>query len=73
MYHVIAWKVICYSVDPTLFVSSYEPEVTMGGDEHHDADKMHKVIFAVGGIKNMDYSHVVDCELDELTLPLATK
>ena len=52
MYQVIVWKVICYSVGPTLYVSSYEPEVTMGSNEHQDANKMHKVrIFAVGGIR----------------------
>ena len=74
MYHVIAWKVICYSVGSTLYVSSYEAEFTTGSDDHQDVNKMHKVrIFTVGSIKNMDYCHVVDCELDELTVPLATK
>ena len=49
MYHM---KVICYSVGLTLYVSSYEPEVTTGSNEHQDANKMHKVrIFAVGNIK----------------------
>ena len=56
--------VTCYSVGLTLYVSSYEPEVTTGSNEHHNANKMHKVrIFAVGGIKNMDYCHVVNCKI----------
>ena len=54
-------------------MSSYESEVTMGSNERHDTNKMHKVrVFAVGGIKNMDYCHIVDLDPNHVILLLIT-